>query len=131
LPHYAESPARSKKGGETGINIFDFAGIAFGGQVFAESDDYSGNSLTNPTVGRKFKTPICEPVVINRHVIIGANSVIMPGVEIGEGSAVGSLSLVNRSIDSWGIFSGIPVRRIKDRSKKILELEKEYLLDLN
>jgi len=118
-------------GGETGIDLRDFSGVAFGGQIFAESDDYSGNSLTNPTVAREFKTPVCGTVIINRHVIIGAHTVIMPGVEIGEGTAVGSLSLVNRSIDSWGIFSGIPVKRLKNRSKKLLELEREYLFDLN
>ena len=114
-------------GGSVGVTIKDFAGLAFGAQVLSESDDYSGNSLTNPTISGKFKTPICSPVVLNKHVVIGANSVVLPGVEIGEGTAVGSLTLVNRSLDSWGVYSGIPARRMKERSTTLEHLESQYL----
>lgn len=117
-------------GGGVGVTIKDFAGLAFGAQVFSESDDYSGNSLTNPTVSKKFKAPVCSPIVLNKHVIIGANSVILPGVEIGEGTAVSTFTLVNRSLDSWGIYSGIPARRIQDRSMSLIKLEKQYLEEL-
>jgi Acetyltransferase (isoleucine patch superfamily) len=45
--------------------------------------------------------------------------------EIGEGSSVGAMGLVTKSLESWGIFVGSPVRKLKDRDKKILSLEKE------
>ena len=59
-------------------------------------------------------------------MIIGANSVILPKVTIKEGSAVGALSLVNKSLDAWGIYFGSPAKRFKSRSKNILKLEKIF-----
>ena len=52
---------------------------------------------------------------------------IFPGVEIAEGCAIGALSIVNKSTEPWGIYFGTPVRRIKNRSKNLLELEEKYL----
>ena len=37
-------------GGEQGVSMEDFSGLAYGCHVFSQSDDYSGRSLTNPTV---------------------------------------------------------------------------------
>jgi galactoside O-acetyltransferase len=65
-------------------------------------------------------------VTLERHVIVGANAVILPGVTIGEGSAVGALSLVNTSLPPWGIYAGTPARKINDRSRRLLDLEAEY-----
>ena len=57
-------------------------------------------------------------------MIIGTQSVILPDVTIGEGSSVGAMSLVNRSLEPWGVYFGVPARRLKERSKDLLELEK-------
>jgi acetyltransferase-like isoleucine patch superfamily enzyme len=65
-------------------------------------------------------------VVLKRHVIIGAHSVIMPGVTIDEGVAVGAQSLVKTSLASWGIYAGNPVRRVRERLLHLLELEKQF-----
>tara|TARA_B100000989_G_scaffold282906_1_gene248371 strand:- start:209 stop:769 length:561 start_codon:yes stop_codon:yes gene_type:complete len=113
-------------GGEPGITMDDFAGLAYGVQVFAQSDDYSGKHLTNPTVPDIYKVESKKPVHLSRHVIIGANSVIMPGVHIAEGCSVGALSLVNRSTEPWGIYVGAPARRVKERSDRLLALEDAY-----
>ncbi len=112
-----------------GIGV-SIAATALGAQVFSESDDYSGNRLTNPTVYTKFKKPICSPVTWNKHVIIGDNSVVFPGVEIGEGTALGSITLVNSSLETWGIYSSIPARRIKERTTRLFDLEAQYLEEL-
>ncbi|MHA6288864.1 acyltransferase [Maricaulis sp. CAU 1757] len=114
-------------GGEPGVTMQDFSGLAYGAQVFAQSDDYSGRSLTNPTVPDAYKTEIKRPVVLGRHVIIGCNSVIMPGVVVAEGCAVGALSTVLSSTDPWGVYVGSPARRIRERSQDLLKLEDEYL----
>lgn len=114
-------------GGDPGITMNDFSGLAYGVQVFAQSDDYSGAYLTNPTVPDKYKVEIKKPVRLGRHVIIGANSVIMPGVEIAEGCSVGALSLVHRSTEAWGVYVGSPARRVRDRSDGLLALEAQYL----
>ena len=95
--------------------------------MYGVSDDYSGESLTNPMLPDKFRNVMEGAVTIKKHSIIGTGSTILPNVTIGEGCSVGSMSLVNKSIDAWGIYVGIPCKRIKERKKTLLELEKEFL----
>lgn len=113
------------------VIISDFVGIAAGTRIFSSSDDYSGSALTNATVPKKFTKVTHAQVKIGKHVIIGAGCVVFPGVEIQEGCSVGSMSLVNKSTDPWGIYVGIPATRIKERKKKLLDLEQELVSELN
>lgn len=116
-------------GGEPGIVMEDFSCLAYGCHVFAQSDDYSGATMTNSTVPKKYKREIKSAVHIGRHCIVGAGSIIFPGVTIAEGCSVGALSLVNKSIEPWGIYAGRPVRRLKERSRDLLILEQQYLAE--
>lgn len=118
-------------GGIPGITFSDFTTIAYGVKIFSQSDDYSGDSLTNSLIPKKYKKEIFDPVVLGKHVIVGANSIVMPGVHIGEGCSVGAMSLVNKSTAPWGIYVGTPAKRIKDRKKNIIELEKQFLTEIS
>ena len=113
-------------GGE-GIIMEDFSGLSHGVKVYSRSDDYSGRYLTNPTVPKKYAHIQGGTVTLKKHVIVGAGSVILPGVTIGEGSAVGALSLVTKSLPDWGIYFGLPAKRIKTRSRDLLDLEEQLL----
>lgn len=109
-----------------GITMKDFSGISQGVKIYSTSDDYSGKYMTNPTVPVEFTNVNRLPVIIGRHVIIGSQSVIMPGVILADGSAVGANSLVSKNTDEWAIYFGSPARKIKNREKNVLELEKKY-----
>jgi len=52
-------------------------------------------------------------VILKKNCKIGANSVIMPGVTIGENSTVGALSFVNKNIPDNVVAYGIPAKVIK------------------
>lgn len=115
-------------GGNKGVIMEDFSGLAYSVKVFTDSDDYSGKSMTNPTVPEKFKPyKQSKAIHISKHSIVGANSLILPGVKLAEGTAVGAQSMVTKSTKEWGIYSGVPAKRIMNRKMNILELEKEYL----
>ena len=114
-------------GGEPGITLESFSTLAYGVHVFSQSDDYSGATLTNPTIPAAYKNEYKARVVIKRHSIVGACSVIMPGVVLEEGTAVGAMSLVTKSTEPWSIYLGIPARRIKARKRDLLKLESAYL----
>lgn len=114
-------------GGEQGIAMDDFSGLAYNVQVFSQSDDYSGRTLTNPTVSAEFKSEKKSKVSIGKHVIIGASSIVFPGVDIAEGCSVGAMTLVNKNTQAWGIYVGNPAKRIKDRKKDLLVLEQQFL----
>ncbi len=117
-------------GGDDGIVMEDFSGLSAKCSVYAVSDDYTGLSMTNPMIPAKYKpTSINKPVHLGKHAIIGCNSVVLPGVDIPEGAAVGSLSLVIRSLEPWSINTGIPAKKKSDRHKDILELEKQFWSD--
>lgn len=110
-------------GSRAGITFGDFSTLAPGVRIFSASDDYHGEKLTNVTVPREMTGGVSAPVEIGRHVIIGANSVLLPGVTLGEGVAVGACSLVKADLAPWGIYAGVPVKRVGERSRKLLELE--------
>jgi len=114
-------------GGSEGIIMEDFSGLAYGCHVFTQTDDYSGRTLTNPTVPSEYKDETKLPVFIGRHTIVGACSVIFPGVTLAEGTAIGAMSLVTKSTEPWGIYLGTPARRSRDRQRELLRLEKSYL----
>lgn len=102
------------------IKINDFVGISSRTSVYSSSDDYSGNFLTGPTIADKFKNVDSRPVIFKSHSLIGSGCIILPGVIIGEGTAVGALSLVAKNLDSWGIYVGAPIKYIKKREKGML-----------
>lgn len=114
-------------GGDAGITIGDFANISSRVCIYAVSDDYSGCTMTNPTIPEKYKHVHNEHVVIGKHVIIGSGSTILPGVTLSEGTAIGAMSLCKQSTVPWKIYAGIPVKIIKDRSQELIALEKEFL----
>ncbi len=51
-------------------------------------------------------------VIIGDHVLIGANTTILPGVEIGDGAIVSAATLVNRDIPPGVFAGGNPVKII-------------------
>lgn len=114
-------------GGKVGIIMKDFSGISSRCVVYAVSDDYSGNCLTNPMVPNELRNVIEKQVVIERHVLIGTGTTILPGVILNEGSAIGACSLVIKDCEAWSTYVGTPAKKIKERSKYILELEKQIL----
>ena len=116
-------------GGEKGIRLDDFSGLAYGVNVFTQTDDYRGYTLTNPTVPDEFKSETKKAVIIGRHVIVGTNSVILPGVTLSEGTSVGAMTMVTKSTEEWTVYFGIPAKRLKKRSRDLVVLEKQYLGD--
>jgi acetyltransferase-like isoleucine patch superfamily enzyme len=114
-------------GGTEGVILEDFSGLAYGCHVFSQSDDYSGRSLTNPTVPALYKKELKKAVYIGRHCIVGTNSIIFPGVKLAEGTAVGAMSVVTKSTEEWSIYIGNPAVKLKTRKRDLLELETEYM----
>lgn len=109
--------------GRFGIEMEDYSTISSRGGIYAVTDDYSGDYMTNPMLPESCRNVQGGKVCIKQHCIIGTGCTILPAVVLDEGVAVGSMSLVNKNLEAWGIYAGIPCRRIKERSRKLLELE--------
>jgi acetyltransferase-like isoleucine patch superfamily enzyme len=80
-----------------GVTIEDDVKIGFGCSI-----------LSNSTIDNKN-----GPVVLKKGCKVGANSVIMPGVIVGEGATIGSNSFVNRQIPTNEMWFGSPAKFYK------------------
>lgn len=87
-------------GGSCAIEIKDFSGLSSRCVIYAESDDYRGASLSNPTVPIEYRNVIGGRVTLNKHVILGTGVSVMPNLTIGDGVAVGSVSMIKKSLDT-------------------------------
>lgn len=113
-------------GGEKGVLIGSFCTFAYRVSAFSQSDDYLGYGMVNSTVPIEFKLEKKETVFIRDHVIVGAGSIIMPGVVLAEGTSIGASSLVTKSTHPWGIYYGVPAKFRKERSREMLKLVADY-----
>ncbi|MBL57416.1 MAG: galactoside O-acetyltransferase [Flavobacteriales bacterium] len=103
-----------------GIEIMDYSGLSPRSTIFSAMDDFSGEFLINPTVDNHLTNVVGGKVVMEKFTQVGAHSVVFPNVKIKEGSVTGAFSLVLKDLEGWSIYAGIPVKKIKNRSKACL-----------
>lgn len=113
------------------ITLSDFCNLSSRVSIYSSNDDYSGASLTNPTVPDEFKRVCHAPVYLAKHVIVGSGSVILPGISLEEGVAIGALSLVTKSCEAFGVYAGNPAKYIKARKRDLLELEGKFIASIS
>ncbi|MBX3620365.1 MAG: acyltransferase [Rhizobacter sp.] len=109
------------------IELHDYSGLSSRVSIYSSNDDYSGRHMTNPAVPEEFTNVTHAPVILQRHVIIGAGSVVLPGVTLHEGAGVGALSLVTRDCERLGFYFGSPAVLKRRRSSEMFELERRLL----
>ncbi len=92
----------------------DYSTLAPNVVLSAGSDNYIGGIAT-PMIPLKYKgNAQIGKIVINKHCIVGAASIVLPDVTFHEGSSVDALSLVNKDLKDWNKI-------------QILNLEKKVL----
>ena len=114
--------------GQGSIVLDDFSGISGRVSIYSSNDDYSGDFMCHATIPDEYKNVHTGAVTLKKHSIIGAGTVILPNVVIGQGAAVGAMSLIKENCLEFNIYAGCPARRIKERSRKMLKLEELFLL---
>ncbi|HEY1807554.1 MAG TPA: acyltransferase [Acidobacteriaceae bacterium] len=111
--------------GAGAITLGDFVNLSSRVAIYSSSDDFSGEWMTNPMIPSHLTGVIHSDVTLGRHVVVGSGSVILPGVVLGDGVAVGALTLIKRNCDPFGVYGGVPARKIGERKRRFLELEKQ------
>lgn len=111
--------------GRYGVVMEDRTGISARVIIFSATSDWSGKYLTNPMNPEEFINTEKGPVIMKKFSLVGAGTIIMPGVTLNEGAAIGSMSLVKKSIPGWEIWAGIPAKFIKKREKELVKLAKQ------
>ena len=77
-------------------------------QIGAHCTIYSWSTIDN----KKGK------VIIKKNARVGAHSLVMPGITIGENAIIGAYSFVNQDIPAGVLAYGIPVKVIKKRKSE-------------
>lgn len=106
--------------GAGNIALADFCNISSRVSIYSSNDDYSGAAMTNPTLPIAFTNVHHADVKVGCHVIIGAGAIVLPGVLLEEGVAIGALSLVKQDCHSFGIYAGVPAKRMGERKRDLL-----------
>jgi acetyltransferase-like isoleucine patch superfamily enzyme len=127
IGNYVHITRNSHLSGFQGIEINDFCSMAANTVIYSATDDYSGDYLTNQAIPQKYTRHFGGPVIIGKHVIIGSSCTIIGPCTIGEGCSLGVLTFARNELLPWGVYAGVPCRRIKERRKGLLELERRFL----
>lgn len=126
LEDYIHISAGTMIYGQYGFHMKSFTNVSVGCKIFTQSDSFSGDYMIGPTVPIKYRGVYGSPLVLEKHSVIGSGSIILPGSIIQEGVAIGANSLVKGECKVWSIYAGSPVKFIKERSRKLLDLEAEF-----
>jgi len=110
----------------TKIIFGNYCGISSGVKLFGGCDDFSGDFLTNPTIPEKYLNVQKGDIILEQHTLIGASSIVLPNVVLGEGTSIAALSLVKKNTEPWKIYGGTPIKYLKDRNKNCLKLQEQY-----
>jgi len=116
IGNYVHIASHSSITGGAEYRMEDFSGLSQGVRIITGTEDFLEWGFGNPTIPEKFRNVRREPIYIGRFVIVGANSVVLPGVIIGEGAMVGANSVVTKSLEPWGIYVGN--KKVKERNKE-------------
>ena len=93
------------------IYIDDYAHITGGCRLLCHQRDLRGYRVGDNAATLKYRL---GEIHIGKGVMVGMESMIMPGVSIGDGAIVGAGSLVSKDIPAWTIATGCPARVVKE-----------------
>lgn len=84
-----------------------------------------GGAWADHTPPHMSQLPRKGDIIVGNDVWIGRESVIMPGVKIGDGAIIAAYSVVAKDVPAYTVYGGNPARFLKDRFDEEL---KELLL---
>lgn len=126
IGNYVHIGAFSSLSASEEIIFEDFSCISHGCRLFTACDDFTCHGFGNPTVPEIYRNLMKGPIKIGKFAVIGANSVILPGVTVGEGVTVGANSVISKDLEPWGVY--LNNRRIRERDKlSVLKNYEEFL----
>ncbi len=105
----------------THTEIGKFCAISWDVTINAISHPYNHLSISAfayvPYVGNFVEERVqsYQKVIIKNDVWVGANSVVMPGVTIGNGAIIGAGAVVTKDVPDYAIVAGVPAKVIKYR----------------
>jgi galactoside O-acetyltransferase len=98
--------------------IGECTGVSSGARILTGTDLTDGSGLFGPLIPSALRAVQRSRTKLGRHVLVGANAVVLPGVTVGDGAVIGAGSVVTSDVPPWTINVGVPARVIKDRPRE-------------
>jgi acetyltransferase-like isoleucine patch superfamily enzyme len=110
------------------ITLKPFSGVSSGCRVFAGSSNYLKGCLDMPTIPeRNSFGSIFKEVTLGNYCLIGANTVVLPGVNLPNGVAFGANLVVNNSkYKEWTLITSEKTYPRRGKEKIMREVAKFY-----
>jgi acetyltransferase-like isoleucine patch superfamily enzyme len=106
--------------------IGDFSNIAAGARVLTGADTFDGTALVGAPIPDRYRRVRRGLVVLEDHVVVGANAVVFPDVTVGQGAILGAGAVATSDIPPWIVAVGAPARAIRKRpAGRMLELAED------
>ncbi len=99
------------------LYLGDYTVLADGVRILTGTDSYYGGARMSTCLPMEQRNLKVSFVRIEKDAFVGTNSVVHPGVTIGEGAIIGSNSLVLKDVQQWTINVGSPCKVIGKRPK--------------
>jgi len=94
-------------GARAPVILEDYVGISACVKIYANSEHpLDGKRMSGPMIPEEFKAFHSKSIILHRDSFVGANSVLLPGAELGEGAVVGANSIIAKPIEPWTIVVG-------------------------
>jgi acetyltransferase-like isoleucine patch superfamily enzyme len=104
--------------GPEGIVLNDYVGLSTGCHIYGHSEmPKEGKRMSGPMIPWRYKAFGSGKVILEKDSFLGAYTIVLPGVTVGEGAVVGANSIVNKDIPQWSIAVGAPAKVIGKRDK--------------
>jgi 2,3,4,5-tetrahydropyridine-2-carboxylate N-succinyltransferase/tetrahydrodipicolinate N-acetyltransferase len=105
-------------GAEIGERTMIDMNAVIGGRAIIGKDCHIG---AGAVVAGVIEPPSATPVIIQDHVLVGANAVILEGVQIGEHSVIAAGSVVTRDVPPYSVVAGVPGKVVKQVDQQTLD----------
>jgi acetyltransferase-like isoleucine patch superfamily enzyme len=109
-----------------GFFLGDYSGVSSNCSLFGDSDDFSGEFMSNPTFEMEKRNVTSNQLIIQEFAVIGVSSIMLPGASLNEGSVLGAFSCLKKATEPWTVYIGNPARAINNRKDQI----KKFVIDL-
>ena len=109
IGRYSSVGTRATLDGRGGLKIGDRVNISSEVMIWTVQHDYRAADFA----------AYAKPVVVEDYAWLGPRVIVLPGVVIAEGCIVAAGAVVTRSTEPYGMYAGVPARRIGERPRDL------------
>jgi len=93
-----------------GVRIGDRAMVGYGSKLIS-----AGHNIPDDRKPMRFSGALLKEIVIEKDTWLGTQTIVLPGVTVGEGAIVAAGAVVTKNVEPFAIVGGVPAQLIKMR----------------